>query len=283
MKKTVKEYFMISIGCILVALALHFFYFPAKLAAGGVSGMAIILGNLYPKFSEANYILALNIILFMVGIISLGFGFGGKTIYASFFLSGILELLQRTVGQYTITSEMFLNTFYGTLLASVGMAIVFNAGASTGGTDIIAKILNKFFAFEIGKSLMMVDFMVTLAGFIVFGPVVGLYSLLSVLINGPLIDRLLEGLKTAKEIMIISKEQELISNYILTELERGCTMLKGYGGYTKQETDVIYAVLNRNDYIKLRTYIKKVDPRAFISVNEVREVLGEGYQDLSIL
>lgn len=281
--KLLKDYAFISIGCILVGLALHFFYFPANLAAGGVSGAAIILEKLFPFFTKANYVLGLNIILFTLGFIFLGPSFGKKTIYATFLLAGVLEVLQRTIGPQSLTSDLFLNTFYGTLLASIGMALVFNKGASTGGTDILAKILNKFLHFDIGQSLMMVDFSITVIGFIIFGPEVGLFSLLSVLINGPFIDRIIDGMKTAKEIMIITREQEKITNFILTGLERGCTMLKGYGGYTKQDVNVIYCVLNRADYIKLKEYIRKTDPRAFLSVNEVREVLGEGYEDLSLL
>lgn len=282
-KKLVKEYVIIALGCLLVALALHFFYFPANLAAGGVSGVSIILEKLFPFFTKANYVLALNVLLFIIGWILLGANFGWKTIFASFFMAFALDALERFVGPYVLTRDMFLNTFYGTLIASIGMAFVFNQGASTGGTDIIAKILNRYFHIDIGKSLMFVDFIVTLGGFILFGPEVGLFALLSVLINGPLIDRIIDGLKTAKEIMIITKEQELITNFILNELERGCTILKGYGGYTKQDINVIYCVLNRSDYIKLKDYIRKTDPRAFLSVNEVREVLGEGYEDISLL
>ncbi|PKK39741.1 hypothetical protein ABB02_01082 [Clostridiaceae bacterium JG1575] len=282
-KAALKDYIMIALGCILVAIALHFFYFPANLAAGGISGLAIILEELLPFISKANYVLVLNIVFFIIGFIFLGGKFGAKTIFASFFMAGVLEVLHLTVGDVALTKDIFLNTFYGTLLAAVGMVMVFNYGGSTGGTDIIAKILNKYFHSDLGKSLLVVDFVITLGGFMVFGPEVGLYSLLSVLINGNLIDRLMDGTKTAKEIMIISKEHDAIRKFILQKLDRSCTLLKGYGGYTKADTEVVYVVLNRRDYISLRQFIREVDPRAFVSVNEVREVLGEGYQDISVL
>lgn len=273
---------MISLGVILVAMALHFFYFPANLAAGGISGIAIIGDRLMPIISKPTLILILNVIFFLIGFMFLGKVFGAKTIFASFFMTGILELLLRVFGNVVLTQDMFLNTFYGTALSSVGMAIVFNYGGSTGGTDILAKILSKYLHTDLGKSLLMVDFVITAAGFIVFGWEVGLFSLLSVLINGNLIDRFIEGTRTAKEIMIISRKSEEIRRYIIDELDRSCTMLNGFGGYTRMATEVVYVVLNRREYIQLRNFIKAVDPRAFLSVNEVREVLGEGYQDISL-
>ncbi len=281
-QNTVREYLMIAVGVFIVALALHFFYFPANLAAGGISGMAIILERLFPVISKPTYILFFNLVFFLIGFLFLGKVFGAKTIFASFFMTAILEVLLRVFGNITLTHDMFLNTFYGTALSSVGMAIVFNYGGSTGGTDILAKIIRKYFHTDLGKALLMVDFVITASGFIVFGWEVGLFSLLSVLINGNLIDRFIEGTRSAKEIMIISSKSDEIRQFIIHSLDRSCTMLKGYGGYTRQDTEVIYTVLNRRNYIDLRNYIKEVDPRAFLSVNEVREVLGEGYQDISV-
>ena len=281
-KNVVRDYCMIAVGVVLVAFALHFFYFPANLAAGGISGLAIILEQLFPAISRPTYILIMNLIFFAIGFMFLGKVFGAKTIFASFFMTGVLEVLHRTMGNVVLTNDMFLNTFYGTLLASVGMAIVFNYNGSTGGTDIIAKILRKYLHVDLGKALLAVDFVITAGGFLVFGWEVGLFSLLSVLINGNLIDRFIEGTRTAKEIMIISKQSVAIRQFIIEDLDRGCTILTGYGGYTKEDTNVIYVVLNRRDYIELRNFIKVVDNRAFLSVNEVREVLGEGYQDIAI-
>lgn len=276
----VYDYVMIAFGVILVAFALHFFYFPANLAAGGISGMAIILEQLFPFISRPAYVLVLNIVFFAIGFLFLGKVFGAKTIFASFFMTATLEVLHRVFGNIVLTDDLFLNTLYGTLLASVGMAIVFNYNGSTGGTDIVAKIINHYFHLDVGKSLLMIDFIITAGGFLVFGWDVGLFSLLSVLINGNLIDRFIEGTKTAKEIMIISKKSQAIRRYIVHDLDRSCTVLHGYGGYTGDDTEVLYVVLSRRDYIKLRNFIIDVDNRAFLSVNEVREVLGEGYQDL---
>lgn len=280
-KNFLKEYFMIALGATLVALALHFFYFPAQLAAGGISGMAVILSQFLP-IAKPTILLVLNVIFFLIGFIVLGKVFGAKTIFASFYITALLEVLLRVFGSIVLTQDMFLNTVYATALSSVGMAIVFNYGGSTGGTDIIAKIISKYFHTDVGKSLLIVDFFITATGFVVFGWEVGLFSLLSVLFNGAMIDRFIEGTRTAKEIMIISNKSEEIRRFITEELNRGCTLLNGYGGYTRMNTEVVYVVLNRRQYVQLRNHIVKVDPRAFLSVSEVREVLGEGYQDISL-
>ena len=173
-----------------------------------------------------------------------------------------------------------LASIFGTLITAIGMAIVFNANASTGGTDTIAKILNKFFHIDIGKSLLAVDFIVTLLGAITFGINIGLYGLLSVIINGIAIDKVIEGFHVCKEVTIISKKNDEIAKFIMEELERGCTFLKGVGGFTGKDTFVLYAVLGRNEFIKLKQHISKVDPNAFITVGEVHEVMGEGFKNI---
>ena len=174
-------------------------------------------------------------------------------------------------------SPMILATIFGTLISAVGMAIVFNAHASTGGTDIIAKILNKFFHIEIGKSLLIVDFLVTLLGAVTFEINIGLYGLLAVIINGVVIDNIIAGFKTKSEITIISEKNKEISKFILDDLERGCTFIKGIGGFTGKDTSILYTVLDRNEFIKLKNKIKEIDKNAFITVGEVHEVMGEGF------
>lgn len=160
------------------------------------------------------------------------------------------------------------------------MGIVFNQNASTGGTDILAKIGSKFIDVPIGKSLLAVDFIITLFSAISFGIEIGMYSLLSVLLNGFVIDMVIEGLNICKQIMVISEKNDVISKFIIEELERGCTILKGIGGYTGKNTYVLYTVLSRREFIKLKEYIKEIDNKAFITVGDVHEVLGEGFKDM---
>ncbi|MBR0577070.1 YitT family protein [Proteiniclasticum sp. BAD-10] len=277
-----KDYTMITIGIILVALGLEYFHIPHNIAAGGVSGLAIIINSFLPQVPVGAIILTLNLVLFLVAFLTLGGGFGAKTLYASFGMSLFMWVVERFYPPVILTEDLFINAAVGTIIIGIGMSLVFNFGASTGGTDILAKILSKYFHFDIGKSLLLVDFFIGLGGVLTFGITAGLYALLCIIFNGALIDRFIDGFNTAKELMIISRKEGEIIDFIIHELDRSCTVLNGYGGYTSEDIQVLYAVLYRRDYIRLRNFIREIDPRAFISVNEVHEVLGEGFKDIKL-
>lgn len=279
--KKFKEYMLITIGVILVSFSLELFLAPNNIAAGGVSGIAIIINHFVPSLQIGLLMLIMNIILFIIAFIVIGNKFGGKTIYASLALSGIIWLMDKIgVSKYVITKDLLLATIFGTLISGIGMAIVFNQNASTGGTDILAKILNKFVHLDMGKALLSVDFIVVLFTLASFGAEVGMYALLAVIINGFIIDNVIEGLNSCKQIVVVSSKIDLIGKYIMDELDRGCTILHGRGGYTDKDSSILYTVLSRKQFIKLKTYIKEVDNRAFITVSEAHEVLGEGFKDI---
>jgi uncharacterized membrane-anchored protein YitT (DUF2179 family) len=279
--KRFREYILITVGFIFVALSLQLFLVPNKIAAGGVSGIAIILNSVFPILDVGALMLIMNVILFIIAFIVIGNKFGGKSIYASLGLSGTIWLMDRfNLSNYVLTKDLLLASIFGTLLGGIGMAIVFNQNASTGGTDILAKILNKFFHLNIGKALLTVDFIVTLFAAVTFGVDVAMYALLCVIMNGFVIDNVIEGVNTSKEIMVISSKINEISKYIIEELDRGCTIFHGTGGYSSKKTDILYTVLHRKQFIKLKKFIKEVDRRAFITVSESHEVLGEGFKDI---
>lgn len=279
--KTVKEYVFITIGVFLVALSLEFFLAPNKIAAGGVTGIAIIINNYVPRLPIGLLVLIMNIILLVIGFIAIGNKFGAKTIYSSLMLSGIIWSIDRVVTpDMVVTRNQLLASIFGTFLSGIGLGIVFNQNASTGGTDILAKILNKFIHVDIGKSLLAVDFIVTLFAAISFGAEAGMYALLSVIINGFVIDNVIEGLNISKQILVMSTKNDLISKFIIEELERGCTILHGRGGYTKEDSHILYTVLGRKEFIRLKGYIHDVDQKAFISITHAHEVLGEGFKDI---
>ena len=275
-RESIKEFALITIGIFLVAISVVYFFEPNNIAAGGITGLAIVINHYIPFISIGPLVLMMDAILFIVALIVLGAKFGAKTIYSSFLLSTSMWIMQTFI-PINITNDLILATIFGTLISAVGMAIVFNANASTGGTDIIAKILNKFFHIEIGKSLLIVDFLVTLLGAVTFGINIGLYGLLAVIINGVVIDNIIAGFKTKSEITIISEKNKEISKFILDDLERGCTFIKGIGGFTGKDTSILYTVLDRNEFIKLKNKIKEIDKNAFITVGEVPEVMGEGF------
>lgn len=279
--KKLREYGLITIGFVLVALALQLFLVPNNIAAGGVSGIAIIINSVFPSISVGLLMLIMNALLFVVAFIVIGNKFGGKSIYASLGLSGLTWAMEKfNIVNKALTNDLLLASIFGTLLGGIGMAIVFNQNASTGGTDIIAKILNKFFHLNIGKALLAVDFIVTLFAAIAFGADVAMYALLCVIINGFVIDNVIEGINNSKEVLVISNSVKEIGDYIIKELDRSYTIFHGKGGYEGKDKQILYTVLYRKQFIKLKNFIKDTDSKAFITVSDSHEVLGEGFKDI---
>ena len=274
-----KDFGLITVGILFVAISVAYFFEPNNIAAGGITGLAIVINHYIPFISVGPLVLIMDSVLFVIALIVIGGKFGAKTIYSSVLLSTSMWIMQ-TFLPFNFTNDLMLATIFGTLISAGGMAIVFNANASTGGTDIIAKILNKFFHFNIGRSLLMVDFLVTLLGAITFGINIGLYGLLSVIVNGIVIDKIIAGFNVKSGITIISDKNKEISKYILKELKRGCTFIKGIGGFTEKDVSLLYTILDRRELIKLKNYIIELDKRAFITVGEVHEVMGEGFKDI---
>lgn len=281
MKKNLIDYIVITIGLIFVAVGVHFFLVPHNLAVGGISGLAMVVNHYLPFLSIGVIMLIGNVIFFIIGFIFIGKGFGVRTIYSSLMLSGIIALFEKIMPvTEPISSDMLVNLVFGILISALGMAIVFNKGASTGGTDIPAKILNKYFHIDIGKALLIIDFIVTAMAVFAFGATTGMYALLGVLINGTLVDYIIDGLNITKRVEIISRESEKIRGFILTDLQRSATIYRAVGAYDLMERDVIITVMGKKEFIRLRDFIKITDPKAFIITHNVHEVLGEGFGNI---
>lgn len=281
MKKNLMDYIIITIGLIFVAVGVHFFLVPHNLAVGGISGLAMVVNHYLPFLSIGVIMLIGNVIFFIIGFIFIGKGFGVRTIYSSLMLSGIIALFEKIMPvTEPISSDMLVNLVFGILISALGMAIVFNKGASTGGTDIPAKILNKYFHIDIGKALLIIDFIVTAMAVFAFGATTGMYALLGVLINGTLVDYIIGGLNITKRVEIISRESEKIRGFILTDLQRSATIYRAVGAYDLMERDVIITVMGKKEFIRLRDFIKITDPKAFIITHNVHEVLGEGFGNI---
>lgn len=282
MMKSIKEYILITIGAMLVAASVHFFLSPSNLAAGGVSGIAIILYKFFPQIPIGFMMLVMNIILFIVGFIFIGNNFGAKTIYASLSLSGMTWILEKLFPMKgPLVDDLFIVMIFGVLISGVGMAIVFNQNASTGGTDIIAKILNKYTHLDIGKALLISDFIISLGAAAVFGPRTGMYALLAVVINGFAIDAVIQGFNTCMQVTIISEKGNEIKSYIINELNRGVTLYNAIGAYTGESKEVIVTVVSRREFIRLKGYVSMLDKAAFVTVANTHEVLGEGFKDIT--
>lgn len=277
MKFDFKKFMWINLGIVIMTVGLYYFLMPSRLAVGGATGAAMVLSFLIPV--PMGVILAvLNVILFITAFLVLGKEFGGYTVYASLALSGMIGILE-IISPMTkpFTDDLFINLIFGILISGVGMGIVFNHNASTGGTDIIAKIINKYTRMDIGKSLLASDFLITLFAGLVFGARLGMYALLGIVINSFVIDKMIAGFNVKINMQIISKDFDPINRYILDDIERGTTIYHASGGYSNDDKKLINTIVSRSEYIKIRDFVKTLDDKAFVSMSYITEVVGEGF------
>lgn len=275
--KTIIEYLGITFGCALMAISLNAFTVPNKIAPGGVSGLATVIFYM-TKIPVGITMLVFNIPLFILGIKILGKGVGVKTLYGTIMISVFIDYIFIIP---TFTTDLLLASVFGGIILGIGLGIVFRFGGTTGGTDLAAAIINKYLpGFTIGTILMIIDFFVVLAAGLVFKqPEISLYSLISLFTSIKVMDFIQEGLGYAKAFFIISNESEEISKIVIKELDRSVTSLSGQGMYTKEERRVLLCVVNRAQVNRLKELVHAVDPKAFVILTEVREVLGEGFKD----
>lgn len=281
-KHKLLEYFWITIGCGLMAFSLYFFLEPNTIAPGGVTGLAILIQKITGVSIDITN-LAINIPLFITGIMVLGKVFGMKTAYATLVLSAFIRLFIIIFGNgVAVTGDILLAAIYGGVIMGVGLGFVFRYGGTTGGTDLAGAILNKFFPnISTSKLMMGLDLViVALAGVIERKIETALYSVIALYILVKLADFIVEGLGYGKAFYIISSKSEEIGRHILDELGRGVTVLEGRGLYTGSKRDVLLCVVNRVQVAKLKELVINVDKRAFIMVTTVHEVLGEGFKEI---
>ncbi len=277
--KRFKEYILITIGFLLTAIAFEYFFFSNSIASGGVSGLALIMKEIF-NIDPGLVMIICNIVLFILAFIFLGGSFGIKSAYAAFGLSISMSIIEKFTTPVAITDNLILATIFGSVIIALGAVIIFNQGASTGGTSIIAKLLSEYFNINIGVALLIVDSLIIILATFTFGIELGLFGLIGVYLSSTLIDKFIDGFSECKQVFIFTQKEELVSKYIIKDVDRGCTIFKGKGGYTKKENVVILTVLDRKQFIKLKKFMKTEDPTAFITVNEASEVLGQGFRTL---
>ncbi len=273
-KTLLLEYFQIVLGCFISALGLTMFLIPNKVAAGGISGLATVMYYLF-KLPVGWTMLALNIPLFLAGVAFLGKGFGAKTLIGGLLFSVFTEI---TAGFPVITQDLMLSTVYGGIVLGFGLGIVFRVRGSTGGTDLAAMILNRFIpSISVGQGILLIDFFGIISSGIAFNWELAMYAWIALFISSKVIDLIQEGFNYAKAVYIISVKAEEISQKILTEMERGVTLLEAEGGFTRHNKYVLLCVITRLEVSKLKNIVHEIDPRAFVIVHDVHEVLGEGF------
>jgi len=272
-KRTINEYLLIILGCLITALSFNFFFIPNKIAPGGLSGIATVLYHIF-GFPVGITTLVLNVPLFIAGIRQHGKHFGIRTLLATVLLSAFIDIVKVPA----LTDDSLLASIYGGFLMGLGLGIIFRMNATTGGTDLLAKIIHKYFpSISIAWVLFAVDFIVVMLAAILLGFSKGLYAIVALAVSARVMDVVQEGLNSAKAFFIISDHAEEIAKRIMDEIDRGVTMLEGRGAYTGNEKDVILCAVTRTQITQLKDMINEIDPKAFVLVADVREVMGEGF------
>lgn len=278
--KRFKSYLLIAIGILLVGVGVYFFLMPNDIAAGGAYGLAVVLSS-FINLEVGTIMLIVNIFLFAIAFLLIGPAFGAKTIVASLGTSGIVKVLEWIYpNQASLSGDIMLDLFCGIIISAVGIGIVFNQGASTGGTDILGKIINKFTGIDLGRAVLYADLAITLVAGIAYGSKIGLYSLFAVIINGIIIDFTIDGMNLSKEVTIVSQNTEPIVNFIHNDLVRTCTLYHAEGAYSKQDIKVIVTIIDRRSLVLLKNFLKENDPNAFVWIKNSSEVLGLGFKSI---
>lgn len=280
-KEWFKVYSLILIGTFIMAAGFVLFISPYKLAPGGVYGIAIILHHLF-DLPIGLTALAMDIPLTLLGIKILGPRFGIKTIVGFLATSMWVSVLEWTYGyEPLVENDALLSAIFGGVLIGLGLGLVFKSRATSGGSDIIAMIIAKYTHLPIGQLLIIVDSAIVLIGLAAFGRwEIPLYSWIVIFISGKLIDVVLQGLDYDKTLFIISNQHEAIRKKILTDLNRGGTILNGKGMYNGSDKSIIFTVVNRRELAILKDFIHKVDPNAFLTVLNANEILGHGFKSI---
>ena len=283
-KTLIIDYFVINLGLIIAAIGISLFIVPAKIVSGGVTGIATILFYTF-NLSVGTSMLLINIPLFLVGVKTFGKEYGAKTLFGIIMLSFYIDLFIKFVGidnviDFTKGSNFLLAPLFGGILLGIGLGLVLKFGGSTGGTDIIAQIVNKITKIPMGYCMMINDTIIIVSGIAFFGIEKGLYAIIAMFTTNVVINKIFEGAGYTKMVYIISDKYELIRNIILKDIKKGGTAISAKGLYTDKNKSMIMTVLKNKEIRDLQALIKRADPNAFVIISEVHQVLGEGFKPL---
>ena len=277
-KKRIESIFFILIGTLIMTTGTIFFNIPLKIAAGGVTGFAQVIHYYLPNMNIGLTMGVLNIILLLVGYMVIGKEFGLYTIIGAASYSGFMTIFDALIDiKEPILGDNLANLILGAVLVGLGLAIVFRQNASTGGTDVLAKILESKLGISVSKGMLIVDaFVIAMAG-LTFGLQSGIYAFMSLYITTWVLDNTIAGFNSKIQMVIVSKEIENINNFIHKEINRGTTFYEARGGYTKKEQNVLVSIVDTKQYIKIRNYIDSIDDDAFVYITNINEVIGYGF------
>lgn len=274
-KGIVKDYVIITISMFVVTAAIYYLMMPNGFVIGSLSGVVMVLAHFVPLKVSTMTLIA-NVVLLIVGYIFIGKDFGTKTVVTSLMLPFYLRVFEIiTPNVPSLTDDMLVNMFCHVLVISFGQAILFNANASSGGLDVIAKLLNKYFHIEIGKSLTIAGFVTASTSILVYDRKTLVISLLGTYLSGLVLDSFIDGFHIRKRVCILSEKYQDMQRFVVEELHRGATLYPAFGGLDNKERTEVVTILEKNEYAKLLAFIHETDPTAFVTVSTVGEVIGQ--------
>ena len=276
--KFIKEYGLLTIASLLMILSTWLFKYPNNFTFGGVNGISILLSKII-EVPASTLNLVMNIVLLVIGFVVLGKVFAGKTLYVTLLSTvglSALDLIHPITEP--ITDEPVIELLFAVALPAVASVILFNMDASSGGTDIVAMLLKKYTTMEIGTAIFAVDIIISVSAFVVFDFATGLYSLTGLFAKTLIMDGAIENLNLCKYFTIITTNPKPICDFIHHELHRSATIYKAEGAYSHTEKNIVLVVLKRSQAVRLRRFIKDVEPTAFMMITNSSEIIGKGFR-----
>jgi uncharacterized membrane-anchored protein YitT (DUF2179 family) len=279
---SIRDYLLIVAGALVQAIGLRLFLVPANLASGGISGISQLI-NHFTGWPIGLMVFLGNVPLFLVGWRFLGgrrFVLRTATAVVAYSLCTDLLILLPFFPKNGLTDDLVLNALYGAVVSGIGYGLVYRAQGTSGGSDILARILNRWRGIPMTQSYLMTDAVVILGAGFIFGWKEALYALITLYVSGLVVDTTMEGAGTARTALIVSEQCEAVSQRILKDMERGVTILQGTGAYTGTRRPVLYCVVSRSEVQQLKAIVEEADPQAFMVIGAAHEALGEGFQPL---
>ena len=271
-KKIVKEFLIISLGTLIVACAVYFFMLPSHVSVGSASALAMIISNFVPlPVSAITFII--NAALLLIGFLLIGSEFGAKTVYCSLLMPAYIAVFERVFpGFQSITQDPLLDVLCYTLVVGLGLSILFVANASSGGLDIVAKILNKYLKIELGRAMSLSGMLVALGSALCYDSKTVVLSVLGTYFGGMVVDHFIFGFNIKRRVCILSPKVDDITHFILFELHSGASLYHAIGAYDNEIRKEIVTIVDKQEYRALMDYVHKVDPKAFVTVYSVSEM-----------
>lgn len=271
-KKKLQDFLMLTVGTFIVAVAVYFFMLPGRVTVGSASALALVISNFVP-FPVSVITFVINLLLLIIGYLLVGPEFGIKTVYSSLLLPVFLGLFERVLpDMQSITGDQLLDVICYTLVVGIGLSMLFSCNASSGGLDIVAKLMNKFLRMDLGQAMSVSGILVSLSSALCYDTKTVVLSVLGTYLGGMIIDHFIFGMNLKRRVCIISEKHDEILSFILHELHSGATLYDGIGAYNHQVRREIITIMDKQEYRRLMDYVQATDPNAFMTVYSVQEI-----------